>query len=530
MNKNVRKYLIEIARQKDKFTYYSDVVKNCKLDINLNFLPDHDILSEILSEVSTFEHENGRPLLTSIVIYKDSNKNDHGKGFYKLAQSLGLGDKTKLRNELFGFSEATRCREFWHIEDNHSQFKELETKPTMRLLPIKQLFKELIIDNPYEWLEDWKDDYLSIVNDISLLRNNLLANPTLLIDDISLYQNLTNANNLSYEGFMRKWLKEKANGIASRGQSVLSEIDFQSIIHDAQFKIIARKVITNPLLENYNLFTNWWYNSENISNRPLLINRAVAACKPESISTTVHASKFWNVFTRLQSDYDFTFSENHNLNWYYANELITSWLDNQLSAELSSITTNILEQHIWRNIFVWVLYEEREFLENINPNSLKKTQKPKDGITEIPKSKRNFKGVDVDFQSQTKEQKDLGDDGEELVKQFEIDYLKNKGLIIEASKVEIMKDGVGYDIISFNADGSEKYIEVKTTTGDKLTPFFLSDNEFDFMKQNVGKYSIYRVYKYNVDYNFAEFYEIINEIESQLIMKPTNYKVFLKKE
>jgi len=54
MDKNVRKYLIEIARQKDKFIYYSDVVKYCNLKINLNIQSDHDILSNIFIEVSTY--------------------------------------------------------------------------------------------------------------------------------------------------------------------------------------------------------------------------------------------------------------------------------------------------------------------------------------------------------------------------------------------------------------------------------------------------------------------------------------------
>ena len=530
MEKQVREYLIKVARQKDKFVYYSDVVKDCNLNINLSIPSDHDVLSDILSEVSTYEHDNGRPLLTSLVIYKDSSKNDHGEGFYKLAQSLGLGDKKKLRNDLFGFSEATKCREFWQDETKYTQFAEIETKPTKRLLPIKQLFKELIIDEPYEWLDGWKRDCLSIVNDVSRLRKNIIANSGFSIDNILLYQNLSNTNNRTYEGFMRKWLKERSNGIASRGQSVLSEIDFQTIIHDNQFKIIAQQVISKPSLETYNLLTSWWYNNENISNRPLLINRALAACIPENISTTAHSTKFWNVASRLQSDYGFDYQINPNWNWYHANVQLTEWLDNQLSEELNSITSNTLEQHIWRNIFIWVLYEERETLQKVKPNSLKKIEKPKDGITEIPQPKRNFKGVDVDFQAQAKEQKDLGDDGEELVKQYEIDHLKTKGLYDLAAKVEIMKDGVGYDILSFNSDGSEKYIEAKTTTGNKFTPFFLSDNEFDFMKQNIGKYCIYRVFNYNADYNFAEFYEIKGDIEIQLLMKPTNYKVYLKKE
>jgi hypothetical protein len=35
-------------------------------------------------------------------------------------------------------------------------------------------------------------------------------------------------------------------------------------------------------------------------------------------------------------------------------------------------------------------------------------------------------------------------------------------------------DGAGYDVLSFNQDGTVKYIEVKTTRGAAETAFFMS--------------------------------------------------------
>ncbi|HCF55246.1 MAG TPA: DUF3883 domain-containing protein [Bacillus sp. (in: Bacteria)] len=41
-------------------------------------------------------------------------------------------------------------------------------------------------------------------------------------------------------------------------------------------------------------------------------------------------------------------------------------------------------------------------------------------------------------------------------------------------------DGVGFDISSFDLDDNPKYIEVKTTSGGKRTPFMISANEVAF--------------------------------------------------
>ncbi|MCG8318363.1 MAG: hypothetical protein MI921_02565 [Cytophagales bacterium] len=89
MNEKVRDYLIAVVRQKGKFAFYSDVVKDCNLDIDLGFPPDHERFSNILKDISKFEFENGRPLITSLVMYKNVSKN-MAEAFINLQTSSAL--------------------------------------------------------------------------------------------------------------------------------------------------------------------------------------------------------------------------------------------------------------------------------------------------------------------------------------------------------------------------------------------------------------------------------------------------------
>ena len=126
MNKNVRSYLIELARKKtDQTIYYQKLVDNCKLNLNLQDEPYHrTLLGEILGEISVFEHENNRPLLSSLVIRKGDNY--EGDGFYKLAEELGFGKWTNLKKEgIFEIQQIKECIEFWQIDSNYHKFKDV---------------------------------------------------------------------------------------------------------------------------------------------------------------------------------------------------------------------------------------------------------------------------------------------------------------------------------------------------------------------------------------------------------------------
>lgn len=124
MNTKVRKYLIEAARQKGKFVYYSEVVSDCGLKFNLRNTNGQKQLNQILDDISSFENNAGRPLLSAMAIYKDIRKNDHGDGFYYMAEKLGKGNARKLKRDLYGFMEAESCRKFWQNDDVYTKFKD----------------------------------------------------------------------------------------------------------------------------------------------------------------------------------------------------------------------------------------------------------------------------------------------------------------------------------------------------------------------------------------------------------------------
>jgi len=66
-------------------------------------------LFDTLDEISTFEHSQGRPLLSVVVVRKD--KNIPGEGFFKLASRLGrYGGEDDLR---FFVQEVQRAWDQW---------------------------------------------------------------------------------------------------------------------------------------------------------------------------------------------------------------------------------------------------------------------------------------------------------------------------------------------------------------------------------------------------------------------------------
>lgn len=73
----------------------------------------------------------------------------------------------------------------------------------------------------------------------------------------------------------------------------------------------------------------------------------------------------------------------------------------------------------------------------------------------------------LDFPALDEQNRTLGLKGEEWVIRYEQQRLRDSGLSNLADQIEWTSqekgDGTGYDIQSFNEDGSTRYIEVKTT-------------------------------------------------------------------
>lgn len=69
----------------------------------------------------------------------------------------------------------------------------------------------------------------------------------------------------------------------------------------------------------------------------------------------------------------------------------------------------------------------------------------------------------------------------------------------------------------------EKYIEVKTTTKNKETPFFISANEIEFSKSYSSQYYLYRVFDFDWENNKGKFYILKGDISKQLKLTPKQF-------
>jgi len=123
------------------------------------------------------------------------------------------------------------------------------------------------------------------------------------------------------------------------------------------------------------------------------------------------------------------------------------------------------------------------------------------GIRETPPDYRpRFSAARRDYLAQEARNRSLGRAGELLVADLEARRLHAAGLKNLGDRVEHVAatqgDGPGYDVLSFENDGRERLIEVKTTAFGKLTPFFVSRNELSRSERDAACYQLYRVFEF----------------------------------
>ena len=149
--------------------------------------------------------------------------------------------------------------------------------------------------------------------------------------------------------------------------------------------------------------------------------------------------------------------------------------------------------------------------------------------------RRNIRNRPTDYIARQITSVHAGKKGEQIVYDFEKQTLIDAGKVELASKVKIISeesDSYGYDILSYNEDGSEKHIEVKAT---KSSPngsfqFYISEHEKE-VHESDEKHIIYIVFGYQTKepkiFKLGKL-GIITE-NKKLIVKPTSYiiKAFL---
>lgn len=128
----------------------------------------------------------------------------------------------------------------------------------------------------------------------------------------------------------------------------------------------------------------------------------------------------------------------------------------------------------------------------------------------------------------------LGKAGEERVFEFEKRRLYDigrKDLSVRVCWVARDKgDGYGYDILSFAGVGDqaerERWLEIKTTTGPKITPFFITRNELSVSGQRPDIFRIIRLYDFGPQ---ARAYCLKPPLEKRVTLSPTIYSATPKR-
>ena len=137
------------------------------------------------------------------------------------------------------------------------------------------------------------------------------------------------------------------------------------------------------------------------------------------------------------------------------------------------------------------------------------------------------KGKGGNYESKSKRNKLIGNRGEKLVIDLEKERLIHAGKPDLAQKVSLAEnDSYGYDIVSYETDGRERNIEVKSTTrGVGDANFYLTSNELDVAINNPN-YFLYIVFE--IESLNPKIWPIPNPFSSQnkeIKLEPVSYEV-----
>ena len=113
MNLKIYEELKRVARKQEKTTYKT-IASMAGLDLDI---PEHwQELAKILSEISTREHHQGRPLLSAVVVLREIKMEiaRPGNNFFSAARNLGLyAGHGEPADHAFFSQELSRVHEAW---------------------------------------------------------------------------------------------------------------------------------------------------------------------------------------------------------------------------------------------------------------------------------------------------------------------------------------------------------------------------------------------------------------------------------
>jgi len=133
--------------------------------------------------------------------------------------------------------------------------------------------------------------------------------------------------------------------------------------------------------------------------------------------------------------------------------------------------------------------------------------------------------VKRDYLAREAQNRSLGQAGELFALNFERWRLVQLGAGQLAEKVRHVSaddgDGLGYDLRSFEPDGSERFIEVKTTSFGERTPFFVSANEARFARDHRDSFRLYRLFDFR---SAPKLFELAGAVEHHCLLDAVTFR------
>ena len=242
----------------------------------------------------------------------------------------------------------------------------------------------------------------------------------------------------------------------------------------------------------------------------------------------ISQTRFDLIFSSLNID----LKTSHNSSWDNYQEFvgIIKQFQNYLKTKFSGI--ELLDAHSFLWIYGFQFEKSKESIE-IKTQSKKTAEKKKPELPNYqPRKAIDLETLvepetEIDYIKQLEKQMEIGNLAEEIVLNSEIEFLRNDYPDL-AEKIRSVANNpkLGFDIISFEIDGTQKQIEVKAISTNKSNKsFFLSRNELRKSKE----YPNY--YLYCVSELSSEKPKILRikqpnfENENDFKMEPMTYKI-----
>jgi len=168
-------------------------------------------------------------------------------------------------------------------------------------------------------------------------------------------------------------------------------------------------------------------------------------------------------------------------------------------------------------------------LRDIRPEFIDLEVDSAQGLSKKERKRSLSKTKLIDFEKENKKHRRLGERGEVIVLNVERDFLKEKDKALAKRIRQISKENTsaGYDILSFEEDGQNKYIEVKSTNNSPSSTvnFLITSNEYEKAKE-LKNYYIYIVF--NVKSEKPKIWRLRNPFSLQdkgLTLTPISFRV-----